>query len=254
MNTPHAVFFDLDETLITNTREADALFAEVFRQQFAALDATLFEPFMDVLRKHAAHVWDNMFDHPTSPSDQLRQAMASAIEAVGGGAGRGGAFFEAFTAAAAANCRLNPNAREVLETLRGNGLRLGIITNGFEALQIAKIRRHGLDEIMDAVIVSEQAGAHKPSPKVFEFALRKLGMTAACAWHVGDHVINDVAGAAGVGLGTVYYNPALAVDEAASAFPASGEFPTHVITDLAELSELLAVPGVGGRISRSTLC
>ncbi|MFA5629994.1 MAG: HAD family hydrolase [Porticoccaceae bacterium] len=240
MNTPQAVFFDLDETLIKNTSDTDALFGEVFRSQFVTLDPILFEPFMAALREHAAHVWDTMFDRAEPATDQLTQAMASAIAAVGGDTEGGAAFFEAFTAAAAANSELHRNARETLEALRGRGIGVGIITNGFEALQMTKIRRHGLHDLVDAIIVSEHAGAHKPSPLVFEFALRKLGVAARSAWHVGDHPVNDVAGAAGVGLGAIYFNPALADGELDGLFPQGEKPPLHAIADLAELQALIA--------------
>ena len=46
-------------------------------------------------------------------------------------------------------------------------------------------------------------GARKPDPAIFQRALDELGVDAAGALFVGDRLVDDVQGAAGVGMTTV---------------------------------------------------
>ncbi|MFT4192684.1 MAG: HAD family hydrolase, partial [Comamonas sp.] len=62
----------------------------------------------------------------------------------------------------------------------------------------------GLAPLLDAILVSEAEGVHKPDPLIFQRALRALGLAAHEAVHVGDHPVNDVAGAHAAGLRTVW--------------------------------------------------
>ena len=57
--------------------------------------------------------------------------------------------------------------------------------------------------LVDAVVLSGEVGARKPEPAIFEAALAALGVDAAAALFVGDRLVDDVAGAAAVGMTTV---------------------------------------------------
>ena len=89
-------------------------------------------------------------------------------------------------------------AREILEHLRSLGIKTGIVTNGTVRLQQAKI--DALELNVDAVVISEQIGVKKPAPEPFLECLKQLEVRASGAWFVGDHAVNDIAGAHHVGL------------------------------------------------------
>lgn len=63
---------------------------------------------------------------------------------------------------------------------------------------------------------AESEGVGKPDPKIFHNALARLSLSADEVVHVGDHLIDDVAGAAGVGMKTVWLN--MAVQDFAASF------------------------------------
>ena len=91
--------------------------------------------------------------------------------------------------------------------------------------------------MVDQIVVSAQARAHKPRSAVFLLALERAGVAAEEAWQIGDHATNDVAGAIRVGMGGVFYNPKnTAVSD---AFTNLDEQPTHVINHHCELLNLL---------------
>lgn len=101
--------------------------------------------------------------------------------------------------------QLYPEVHEVLEALRGRGLRLGVISNSSERL-VQVVRHCGLDRELDPVVVTQEVGAQKPDARVFQFALRRAGCRANEAVHVGDTFEADYLGATRAGLRGVWLN------------------------------------------------
>ena len=89
---------------------------------------------------------------------------------------------------------------QTLKALRRVGIRLGIVTNGWIAVQEAKIEQLGLSALIDAVLISEREGVRKPNAEIFHRALAMLRVEASEAWFVGDNPDDDVAGAIAAGL------------------------------------------------------
>ena len=50
------------------------------------------------------------------------------------------------------------------------------------------------------VLISREVGFNKPSPVIFEEALRKLGLPAQSVLHIGDSRSEDLDGARAAGL------------------------------------------------------
>jgi len=64
-------------------------------------------------------------------------------------------------------------------------------------------RKLGLEPYLDFVVTSEEAGADKPNPPIFQAALRQARVDASEAIHVGDQYKIDVVGARGVGINPI---------------------------------------------------
>lgn len=114
---------------------------------------------------------------------------------------------------------LEPGAYKVLAELRRRGCKIAAVSNGFKEIQYGKLGNSGILDFMDAVIISEEVGAHKPSPFIFRAALEALCGKEACADKqnrdiiksqtimVGDDFANDIEGAQIFGIDQFYYNP-----------------------------------------------
>ena len=101
-----------------------------------------------------------------------------------------------------------PGIRRCLEELRERGLRLGIVCDvGFSGGELLRelLDAEGLLEHFDGWGFSDEVGHYKPSPEIFEAALRSLGADPAQAVHVGDLRRTDIAGGAALGMRTVRY-------------------------------------------------
>lgn len=103
-------------------------------------------------------------------------------------------------------CALVPHAQETLARLREMGHTLIIISNGFREVQMRKIRNSGIEQLFSHVILSDQAGALKPSARFFDYALSSTGATPMQSIVIGDDPEADIAGAVSYGLRSVYFN------------------------------------------------
>ncbi|MBA1202193.1 HAD-IA family hydrolase [Pseudomonas capeferrum] len=94
-----------------------------------------------------------------------------------------------------------PEVQPMLEILRQQYV-LGVVTNGN-----ADVGRLGLADYFAFALCAEDLGIGKPDPAPFLEALRRGGVEAHAAVHVGDHPGDDIAGAQRAGLRAVWFNP-----------------------------------------------
>ena len=97
-----------------------------------------------------------------------------------------------------------PDAIETLESLRSQGYRLGMVTNGSSDTQREKIGRWQLEPYFDEIVIESEFGGGKPDPGVFRQALAGTGAAPDEAWMVGDNLYADIGGAQGVGVHSVW--------------------------------------------------
>ena len=127
---------------------------------------------------------------------------------------------------------LDKDALDVLEKLHGK-YKLGLISNfaipecGWKLLD-----KFGLKRFFDVAMISGEINQRKPSPGIFQRALKALGVKASMAVFVGDMLDLDVMGPKKVGMKTVLVNRR-PVEENADAKP------DKVITRLRELLAVL---------------
>ncbi|MCE1255285.1 MAG: HAD-IA family hydrolase, partial [Anaerolineae bacterium] len=84
---------------------------------------------------------------------------------------------------------------EMLQTLRAEGYRLGIISNAADAQDVnVLIDRANLRSFFDQVIISAEFGLRKPHPKIFRKALNFWQAAPAETVMVGDTLPADILG------------------------------------------------------------
>ncbi len=99
-------------------------------------------------------------------------------------------------------------AKELVTSLRAEGYRQYVVTNGINATQENKMKLSGLDQIMDGVFVSELMGYPKPRKEYFDacFALLPDVRREECIL-VGDSLTSDMRGAGNAGIASCWFNP-----------------------------------------------
>ena len=105
------------------------------------------------------------------------------------------------------------DAAVALRALQAAGFPLAVVSNasGTMERQLAEHRICSVDGEIAAqvavVVDSHVVGVEKPDPRIFEIALRALGMAAERCLYVGDTVHFDVGGARAIGMQAVHFDP-----------------------------------------------
>ena len=119
---------------------------------------------------------------------------------------------------------------ETVHWLRARGCRLALLTNGNGQAQRLKIDRFQLGPLFDHILIEGELGFGKPDPRVYDLALEKLEVAPEDTWMVGDNLEWDVAAPQRRGVSGIW------VDGYGRGLPANLDFtPTRVIRRLSDL-------------------
>jgi len=97
-------------------------------------------------------------------------------------------------------CHIRKEAKQVLKTLKDMELKLGIVSNSPINFHENVIKKHGLREYFDVVVISCDVGYRKPHSRIFEIALKALNVDPKHAMYVGDVPQIDIPGAKELGM------------------------------------------------------
>ena len=121
-------------------------------------------------------------------------------------------------------------AHELMDYLKGRGYRMHMTSNGFHEVQYKKLAASGLRDYFDTIILSEDAGANKPSKAFLDYAFAQSGASVDTTMMIGDNLQTDIIGARDVGLDTILFNR--------WDVPPS-DIPTHTVAALREIMQIL---------------
>jgi HAD superfamily hydrolase (TIGR01662 family) len=125
-----------------------------------------------------------------------------------------------------------PGVYELLEDLRGRGLKTAIVTNTVEP-SIQMIRGIGLTEHVDVLVASSECGYLKPDPRIFQRALDELGVSANQCAVVGDKLRTDILGGLILGMRTILLEARYGRATRSDRLPINAVIPK--VTDLVEV-------------------
>jgi putative hydrolase of the HAD superfamily len=113
-------------------------------------------------------------------------------------------YLEAEHEAWGAAVQMASTTHALLESLRGRGLKLGLVSNAIDppGLLHGDLERLGIAERVDTAVFSSEVGWRKPHPAIFERALDALGVEPERVLFVGDRLATDIAGASALGMTT----------------------------------------------------
>ena len=235
MRKIEAVLFDLDDTLHDDTSAFQSAAEEVARE-------VAVEHGIDARALKAAYVAQAETFWKRLSADQLatrigmararmwRAALAELGIADAGLAERSAANYEAYRKKYLTPF---PGAIDLLCSLRGRGVKLGLVTNGFSETHREKIAVLRMGELFDAVFIADEVGMVKPDPALFAHACRVLECAPAAGAMVGDRYDRDIRGAREAGLYTVL------VDVHRAGVPAGAPQPDATVVSIACVAAVL---------------
>jgi HAD superfamily hydrolase (TIGR01509 family) len=101
---------------------------------------------------------------------------------------------------------LYPNAREFLKKWRSKGNKILLLTDLVADIQFRKIIRLQLQDDVDFMVTSEEAGHEKPHVAMFTLALLKLQLPKEQVVMIGDHLEKDYKGAKQFGIDAIWFS------------------------------------------------
>ena len=125
-------------------------------------------------------------------------------------------------------------AHELMAYLRAQGYRMHMTSNGFHEVQYKKLAACGLRDYFDTIVLSEDAGANKPSQAFFDYAFKQTGAKPETTLMIGDNMQTDIKGAMAAGIDTLLFNRW--EYEIKSGDP---EAPTYIVSKLLEIKQII---------------
>ena len=123
-------------------------------------------------------------------------------------------------------------AEALLETLRTEGYRIFLASNGTTVVQTNRIASAGIARYFEGIFLSQELGADKPQIEFFERATNGiLGYTPEESIILGDSLTSDIQGGINAGMHTCWFNPHRRERENVT--------PEFEIADLAEFDTVL---------------
>lgn len=126
-------------------------------------------------------------------------------------------------------------AREMLLDLKAAGGRVFLLSNAQSCFTIDELHATELYDIFDGILISSDAGVKKPDMRIFDIAFDRFSITAENSIYVGNDMRDDILGASGVGMRTVYIQT-----EQSGSYPELDiPSPTYEVKDHGEMRSLL---------------
>jgi len=198
------VLFDLDDTLLDHTAASRVGLAQHLEAIGHASGDDEFARWKSLEEQHYLRYLDGEVSH----QEQRRARTRAFVEPLGIPLARdeeADAWFDGYIAGARAAWRVFDDVTPCLAALGDRAI--GIITNGEEDAQRAKLIALGLDDI-DPVVCSGTVGVAKPEARIFRIACEAAGVAPRHACYVGDRLGTDAIGAARAGLTGVWIDRA----------------------------------------------
>jgi putative hydrolase of the HAD superfamily len=197
------ITFDAGNTLIRLSQPVGVTYASVAKRFGAELDPGDLEKGFRAAWKTVPRLPDAPGPRPDDGRSWWRDVVTKTFEIAGAKVEPFDDFFDSVYRefALPGIWRLEPGALDLLQDLRRAGFRLGIISN-FDIRLYEILKYVGVLDLFEQIIVSSRVGADKPSPRIFEEALRCFQVEPAELLHVGDDEVADRQGPRAVGIQT----------------------------------------------------
>lgn len=222
------LLLDADGTLFDYDRAEAWALGETFAQAGHSFPPETLQAY----RRINGRIWRELELGTTTP-DRLRVKRFELLFADVAIEADPATFSQRYVENLAQAAHLMDGAEETVRALHGK-VGLAVITNGLKDVQRARLARSAVGRYLDPVVISEEAGAAKPDPQIFDAAFELMGHpTKDQVLIVGDSLTSDIQGGNQYGIDTCWFNP--------------GRSPRDPAVDsrheIAHLSELVRIVG-----------
>jgi len=224
-----AIFFDADGTLV-NHKECEK---QALNFLFDNIGISYKDDYQDVFRPIDIMLWENESYNgtPVSRDDIPTYRFKLLFEKKNINYDNYTKANEFFKVGLAKSVALMENAVEIIDYLHNKGYIICVVTNGLIELQRPRLTNSKINKYISHIMVSEEVGAHKPNPLIFNTLLKKICLDHSEVIMVGDSLKNDIQGGKNANIKTVWYNPDHVKNK-------TGILPDYKINNLLELKDM----------------
>jgi YjjG family noncanonical pyrimidine nucleotidase len=199
------VFFDLDHTLWDFDKNSEMAFDTIFKKDHPTIETDKFIEKYAPINQACWKLYQNdKITHTQLRYNRLKQSFdAINYEVLDEQIDK---IADDYIEFLPLNNYLFDGAIEILDYLN-NKYKLHIITNGFAEVQLKKLNNSNISPYFQTITNSEMAGAKKPNPIIFEYALNIANAQKQNSIMIGDCIDADVRGAINFGIDAVFFNP-----------------------------------------------
>ena len=199
------IFFDLDHTLWDFEANAEKAYQVCFDKHNITLEIN---EFMSIYRPINHAYWKEYREERISKEKLKRGRLIDAFNALAYPISieKIDAIATDFLIHLPTFNQLFKGAIEILEYLKPK-YSLHIITNGFNEVQIPKMKNAKILPYFDQIITAESIGVKKPNPKIFLHAMQLADAKPHDSIMIGDSLEADIEGAKQIGMQTIHFKP-----------------------------------------------
>lgn len=226
------LFFDLDHTLWDFERNSAECLADIYEYfKLESLNINNLEDFHKEFSIVNKHYWSLLESNQITHHELRQRRFRDTFINLGADIDEdfGLEVNEYFLGLLPQKAHLIEGAVEILEYLLPK-YELHIISNGWQDIQVNKMKSSEIHHYFGEIITNELAGTRKPDRRIFDYAVATTKANLAESLMIGDNYEADILGAISANMDTVFYNP--------DKLP-TGQKPTFEILKLVELKEIL---------------
>lgn len=222
------LLFDFDNTLVDFTNTAKKSLWRTFESYQRACTEEIYQ----LYKKINHQVWRDFEDGKITAEALRSKRFADLFKAIAIENISPTEFSQRFLENLVLCSEPYDGALELLTALKGK-YKMSIVTNGLKEVQRPRLKRLGMMDFFDSIIVSDEIGSKKPQAEFFEYVFQTIPNPPAKSETliIGDSLNSDIRGGRNFGIKTCWNSH--------NKKNGTKIKPNYVINNILELEELL---------------
>jgi len=223
------LLFDADETLLDFTNASK----RSFFQSFKDIDQECSEEIFEIYEEINAQVWKDFSMEKIDAVELRDRRFTLLFEELEIDGIKGREFNDIYLQNLIHATELYHGVNELLEDLKQE-FTISLITNGLQEVQRPRLRKTGIYDHFDSIVVSDEIGIAKPQTGFFEYAHQTISTNIPKdkMLVIGDNLHSDIQGGINYGVDTCWIHGGKTND--------SDIVPTHDIEHISHFSDLIS--------------
>ncbi len=197
------IYFDLDDTLLDHKSAEVAALSDV-HQHFPVFNGTSSDELVETYHKVNSEQW-TLYSQGEVTREQLqRNRFEQTLQAMDLDASQHEEIGAYYMKCYRDHWQWIEGAEEAYRKVLQH-YPVGILTNGFAETQRKKFEKFAFYDSANHVVISEDVGALKPDPKVFQHATELAEVEPDDILYVGDSFTSDIEGGSSFGWNTAWF-------------------------------------------------